>query len=451
MSTLPNSLFDHYRLLLVTPLTQLVLAEPSGSTYRLPRISILRSARVAEQVGRVIEQLWLFRATVIDFLESQAGRDTLVLAEIRSFGGACSTSSDQCWDDIADFNTAEYAIVSRLISVGSTDRGPFSRLGWMDDALDWVSAETGAKREELASQIRQLNASSRFALIRFGTSNGPAYWLKAVSEPNFHEFRITTMLADKFPQHLPRLLAARPDWNAWLMEELGRPLSEECSSASLEKATGCLAELQRDSIAHVDSLLSAGCFDQRMTRLRQAIPELIAFLEEAMEEQTTTKVPPLSADRLQELGCMLEDACDCAIVLQIPAALGHNDMNAGNILVDGTACVFVDWAEGYVGNPFLTFEQLRVLASAEKDSHTNGRLLTAIYVDCWRDSIGETRSNRACVLSPPLAIASHLYGRGTWLTSTARLTPYFQSYARSLARHMNRAAQASEFLEALRA
>jgi len=50
---------------------------------------------------------------------------------------------------------------------------------------------------------------------------------------------------------------------------------------------------------------------------------------------------------------------------------------------------------------------------------------------------------------PILAAASTLYGRGDWLHSPRRNDPRRQSYARSLARHMDRAAREPRLLEAL--
>ena len=50
---------------------------------------------------------------------------------------------------------------------------------------------------------------------------------------------------------------------------------------------------------------------------------------------------------------------------------------------------------------------------------------------------------------PILAAASTLYGRGDWLTSPRRDDQCRQSYARSLARHMDRAAREPSLVEAL--
>ena len=42
----------------------------------------------------------------------------------------------------------------------------------------------------------------------------------------------------------------------------------------------------------------------------------------------------------------------------MPDTLGHLDFNPGNILCSANQCVFLDWAEAYVGPTFLTFQYL---------------------------------------------------------------------------------------------
>jgi aminoglycoside phosphotransferase (APT) family kinase protein len=133
----------------------------------------------------------------------------------------------------------------------------------------------------------------------------------------------------------------------------------------------------------------------------------------------------------------------------IPDTLLHNDMNTGNILVNGTRAVFTDWAEACVGNPFVTFQHLRIQAEREDATHTWSPSLTALYKQHWRTLLGESQIEEAFALVPPLAIASYLCGRDMSFSASYRNDTRAHSYARSLARHMDRAAQNPEFLEAV--
>jgi hypothetical protein len=229
------------------------------------------------------------------------------------------------------------------------------------------------------------------------------------------------------------------------MEEAGRP-RESWTLTTLEQAVRAMAHLQHATTGWTSTFLTAGAFDQRIGVLRAHLDELIEYLDQAMTKQVSTKVHPIGSRRLAEIGRILLDACLLIEALGIPESLMHNDVNAGNILFDGKHCVFTDWCEVGVGNPLLSFEYLCLLCPKGENWRP---ALRSIYKQVWLDRLSEAQIDRAFVLAPLLAILAHFYGRGTWLHSEQRNNPNLQSYARSLARHMDRAAQDRNLLEAL--
>lgn len=196
-----------------------------------------------------------------------------------------------------------------------------------------------------------------------------------------------------------------------------------------------MSQLQLLTVGETDELLAGGAFDQRLPALRIHIDAVIAYLIEAMDRQTSTQVAPLSRDRLLDLGEILRDACFRLEAHGIPDALIHNDLNAGNILSDGAKYVFTDWSEAAVGNPFLACERLCQLNRAHAESVRN------VYRECWSNRLSLQSMDEAIALTPLLAVYAYLYGRGDWLDQTESVEPQFERYARSLARHMDRAAQ----------
>jgi hypothetical protein len=87
---------------------------------------------------------------------------------------------------------------------------------------------------------------------------------------------------------------------------------------------------------------------------------------------STSVVPRLGVHRLRELEFITRDACCAMLNLCIPSTLIHNDFNGGNILLSDSRCVFTDWAEAGIGNPFLTFQHL--CAQISRDSNKAGCL-----------------------------------------------------------------------------
>jgi aminoglycoside phosphotransferase (APT) family kinase protein len=177
---------------------------------------------------------------------------------------------------------------------------------------------------------------------------------------------------------------------------------------------------------------------------------MMCYLEEAMEQQASTKVPRLGGSRLREIGVFIEDACGAMQELGIPETIIHNDINHGNILDCNDGCVFTDWCEAYVGNPFMTFQHLLLLLPPDGNQAKVGLIrLKEACKELWLNSLASWKIDQAFALMPLLAVTSYLYGRGAWLRSSRRYDPQMQRHARSLARHMDRAAQRISFVEAL--
>ena len=256
-----NPQCDHYRLVLASSSARRIFAEQSKPSVHLPRISIPRWTRAAEQVQALVDAKWGWKAVVIDFLGDSPGRDSIVIAELRDQHRVSSLPHVHSWvrlSDIpeGDISGSERLIVERLLEEGSTGRGTFSRFRWIEDALNWVSSEAALDRAQFTGDVRQLNAGAGCALVRFGRKDAPPIWFKAFGAEYFPEFRITTMLAGLLPQHLPMLVAVREDWNAWWMEDAGQSLDDVRSPEILRHVILSLAELQKASIYHGSTLLS---------------------------------------------------------------------------------------------------------------------------------------------------------------------------------------------------
>jgi hypothetical protein len=241
----------------------------------------------------------------------------------------------------------------------------------------------------------------------------------------------------------------RNDWNAWVMEQAGLPLVQPVSLQFLERAVVAMADLQKSTQHHTRDLITSGATDQRMTVIRGQVGKLVAYLEEAMEHQTSVRVPPLGVSRLREIGAILEDSCAAMQELNIPETVIHADMNSGNILIRESGCVFTDWCEARVGNPFFTLQYLLLLLANGQNAELNRMYLKRAYKQRWLDSLTPWQIDRAFTLMPLLAIVSYLFGRGDWLRSTDRHDAGKLCYARSLARHMDREARFPALLEAL--
>lgn len=430
-----------YRCVLVSPHSHTVLAFADAVQYRLPRVHVPRATRTAQELRRVFKARWGLNILVLEIWASPCGLGACAVAELLT-PEATSFFREVPADQLKSSELLEEEYRRLQLLLEGRPKAHLSHLGWIDEVIAWMERVTG-RTFSSSRGIEQWNAGGGFALLRVCSDEGRQYWLKATGEPNSHELGVTDLLWKLCPDFLPRLVAIREDWNAWLTEDAGGPLPDAPGPHELASAAKRMAGLQLLTVGRTDEVLAAGAFDQRLPVLRSHIDSVIAYLIDAMARQTSTKSAPLSRDRLLELGEILRDTCFRLEAFDIPDALIHNDLNAGNILSDGTKCVFTDWSEAAVGNPLLSCERLCQLSRP----HAEG--VRACYRDCWSPWLATGILEEAIALTPLLAIYAYLYGRGDWIGQTQGARPQFESYARSLARHMDRAAKDSSFMEAL--
>jgi hypothetical protein len=443
-----------YRLAFILPESRHLLVMQADGARELPTIDIPLWRRPAEHLTRLIEERWQITTVVLDVVADESLPTPCAIVEVRNpsweFTKECFRVAGV--DDLPNSSLAESerGTLQSILAGEDAGRGPFSRIGWVEEAQTWIQQAISEREVTFTGALRHLNAGGNFCLIRFATVRNPAVWLKAVGAPNTHEFGITAFLADNCPQYLPPILAMREDWHAWVMDEFGSPLHSSSPLRDFEQAVRKLAHLQIELSDKSAELLGVHCSDHRTQTLDFHVDSLIAYLDEAMHLQTSTKVAKLSSARLETIRTLLHRACATLEELGIPESLMHSDISPGSILNDGKDCVFTDWCEACVGNPFITLEQFcEHVARNGGQSESWIPTLRKAYRSCWMDLLPEHMIDKALRLTPLISILSYLYGRGDWLSSPRRHNPSFQGYARSLARHMDRIAENTELMETL--
>jgi hypothetical protein len=316
--------------------------------------------------------------------------------------------------------------------------GPFGRPGWIEELLAWTQREIEPYSLRLSGEFRQLNASPTFALLRLETDR-QALWFKAVGEPNLREFPISLILSRLFPGFVPTVIASHPAWQGWLTTEFaGSTLDETPDDRAWERTAQTLAELQMISVEKTDDLLQAGCRDVRISTLYELVDPFIEVMSQLMAQQQKTPPEVLARDDLLAIGREIKDALSVLAELCIPDSLGHLDFNPGNILCSTDQCVFLDWAEAYVGPPVLTVQYLlehRTRLRRERGA-LSGNILEA-YTTMWRQTFSPETISAAMDLAPPLAVFACTAGTSAWRAAAVLEHPRAAAYLRSLTRRIH--------------
>ena len=446
------------RILLLRGKQPEVLVGFDGTYRTLPSVTIPRNQRVAENLtARLRSKCGIAAISICSIevppIESSFKRATYEIME------PCEPCKDaplgKCWvrvealsedgfRDPSDFRALRQAAVQAAAATEGSFPAPFARLGWFAELEEWVQEQIRPHGLHLNGRFRQLNASPAFSLIRFET-DGSAVWFKAVGSPNEREFPLTLALARLFPRSVPAVLGSRSEWNAWLAREAEGPLlsDESCGLTSWKAAARDLAELQLDSVGRGLHLLEAGAHDLRARALSARVAPFFATLGELMQRQTKTSPAPLTREDLSRLSEQVQEALRIVEESPIPTSLGHLDFNPGNIIAPLSGCVFLDWAEAFVGHPFLTFEYLRehFRRTFGSDSAPETELVSC-YSFAWRAFVSERDLCRNFEVASLVAVFACAAGTDLWRNQERLNEPHTAGYLRSLTRRMDREARA---------
>jgi hypothetical protein len=203
-------------------------------------------------------------------------------------------------------------------------------------------------------------------------------WLKACGTGGRYEVPLLSALGRWRTPHVVHPRAVDVDRGYVALPDAGRVLRE------LAGATDRWPELLAQHAA-----LQRGLQHRAEEAVALGVPDLRPGAVPALVEGLTSRLDPPADLRRAVLGALPELAADCDALAGGPVApsLQHDDLHAGNVLVDaaGTARL-VDWGDCSVAHPFgVLLVTLRVLRHrAGLGEPELGRLQDA-YLEGWSD------------------------------------------------------------------
>lgn len=414
----------------------------------LPTVCISPQQRVAESLTqRVLDQFGV-AALCLFAVKSPTADSGSPLYEVMEARNRTDHEADKCeWIPVHQLSNRicdeeEIGAVSSAIREVQSYAcglavGPFGKPGWLDELLGWVEREIARFGLRLSGDIRQFNASPTFALLRFETT-GSAVWFKAVGEPNLHEVPIIAALSRRLPAFVPEVIAIHPSLNGWLTKELpGLTLSETSGPREWVRAAEALAECQVESRTQTRELLQSGCKDLTIPELLNRIDPFVETMTELMARQEKSVPAAMGSDEVRALGDHIRQAAAAWVQLGIPDTLGQLDLNPGNIVVARNKCAFLDWAEAYVGPPFVALDFLRThLRRIQLENNGLDVRLVRQYGKKWGLLLPagafEKGQELACLLAP----FAYAVGGALWHDARELSNTIVAGYFRSLTRRM---------------
>lgn len=454
VDTVQSTEAEVYRIILFGSHGAELLVLPKNGRLHLPTVQRPGHQRVAQSLTSSLRSDWLQETIRLFSLDSDQPESECRYEVMQSCALHPSHTPGSRWASIASLAESDFEDTADPTAIAKANAecqayavgrryGPFARLGWFSELTDWIRDEIRRLGLSLNGRFSQLNASPTFNLIRFET-DGPAVWFKAVGAPNQREYPLTLALGRLFCRFVPEVIAARPEWNGWLAKEAeGSLLHECCGPASWKSAARDLAELQIHSLGRSSHLVTAGARDLRARALSDRVEPFFQAAGELMERQTKTSPAAISREELRSLAARVQDALTGLAGTDFPPALGHLDINPGNIVCSPVGSMFLDWAEAFVGHPFLTFEYLAEhFRQAFGQEHLRETDLTDSYCAPWRAFVSPSAIRSALELAPLVAAFAYAVGNDLWTDSRRIQDERAAGYLRGLTRRMDREARA---------
>lgn len=262
----------------------------------------------------------------------------------------------------------------------AAQRLPWMRPGWFSEAANWMIDL--AERLDRPPRVRpaQQRAGARFCLLRLGTAGDDLY-LKAVPDNLSYEPVLTRVLALRYPQQAPDVLAVDVD-RAWMLMSAsgGRPLRADDAPELWEHALAAYAAIQLDLAYNTRPLIAVGVPDRHVDQIAAQVDHLLAELpaELSVDERQTLR---LYASQMRAI-------CYDLLDYHVPLTLGHGDLRGEKIIYtanaeepDKAGFIFFDWSDCSITHPF--FDLAYVLWRQKRQPEAEERLITA-YLQAWR-------------------------------------------------------------------
>ena len=207
---------------------------------------------------------------------------------------------------------------------------------------------------EVTGPIEQTHVRIWSTVMRVPTADG-ILWFKAPDDPS--EIGLTILLDELRPGWVPEV-AASDDALGWmLLRDAGTRLRElleadpDLSRWEIVLA-GC-ADLQLATAPHVGRLLEDGIPDLGLGRL-PAMVDALLDQDEFLLLDEPDGLARADRERLRARLPEIEGMCAELAAAGIPETVQHDDLNDGNVFVDGDRYRITDWGDACISHPFHT-------------------------------------------------------------------------------------------------
>jgi hypothetical protein len=256
-------------------------------------------------------------------------------------------------------------------------RPRWARPGWNARAVAWMTRALDDAGRPLLEEPQPFGHRGISALLRGRTAAGDVF-LKAVFPPFHSEPVVTLLLAERFPESVPRVLAVEPDEGWLVVEDVAAPwvgdLPADQRVAGLVAGVRSIVRMELALVGDLAVFVDAGC-------PVRPIANVAAELDAALGPAGVAHVEgPVSDERRARATAATGAAVERVASLGFPTTLVHGDFHAGNVAFADGRAVIIDWSDAAIGIP--TIDLVTWLAWS-RDSPDQQQVAIDAWIDAW--------------------------------------------------------------------
>ncbi|WP_354636037.1 aminoglycoside phosphotransferase family protein [Planktothricoides raciborskii] len=241
---------------------------------------------------------------------------------------------------------------------------PWAKPGWFDAAESWIQTELQRQGLKAIAPIEVVKNWALAIILRVPTTEGMIYF-KASSPLFAQEAEFTRILAQRYRQNIPEVLATCPDKSWILMREIEGEILENMGDIfHWEAALHQWAKFQISAIEHRSDLIACGWVDLGVEHIAKTLEGLFDP-RLRLPWNYGKKLANRELLQLLPLVPKLQKVLEQFRELNIPDTLVHGDLSPRNIYLRDQGFVYFDWSDTCISHPF--FDLIRFLYEISKD------------------------------------------------------------------------------------
>ena len=235
-------------------------------------------------------------------------------------------------------------------------RSPWMLPGWYKEAEQWFSSKLVELGIQATGSTQQFKGGVPSAcLLRTATGNGHIFF-KASYAKQPGEARLTRLLAERWPEHVPAPLAVSEPHN-WMISRDFKITTDNMPGVNdLAEFSATLGRLQLESINDLQSFSDMGCMNRNLEFLCNADGSANAQATGAVPVLKGGKVPLVDEElkNLEKAFALARDECKKLQAYEIPDSFSHLDYRPDNFFVEDNVVKIIDWADVAIAHPFMS-------------------------------------------------------------------------------------------------